>query len=251
MIIKKKYAQIKKIEEAEVKEEKAVEPKIEAEPKQAEQEEVIVPKTDDFDLTLSEIKFEPREERREGTRRRGYRRTQDRNLITRAQEEAAAIKEAAKQDGYKDGIKKAEEDIALLREKLNEFYKYKDEVFEKVSACILEISVEIAKKIIKKETQENSDVTLSIIKGAVEEINKTENKIILKVMPKDVEIIRDKVPEIFSDGTIEAQITVVPDNNIKEGGVIIETSNGIIDATIETQLGIIEKALISQEEEEA
>ena len=124
-------------------------------------------------------------------------------------------------------------------------------MFEKVSACILEISVEIAKKIIKKETQENSDVTLSIIKEAVEEINKTENKIILKVMPKDVEIIRDKVPEIFSDGTIEAQITVVPDNNIKEGGVIIETSNGIIDATIETQLGIIEKALISQEEEEA
>ncbi len=251
MIIKKKYAQIKKIEEAEVKEEKAVEPEFEAEPKQSEQEEVIVPKEDDFDLTLSEIKFEPREERREGTRRRGYRRTQDRNLITRAQEEAAAIKEAAKQDGYKDGIKKAEEDIALLRDKLNEFYKYKDEVFEKVSACILEISVEIAKKIIKKETQENSDATLSIIKGAVEEINKTENKIILKVMPKDVEIIRDKVPEIFSDGTIEAQITVVPDNNIKEGGVIIETSNGIIDATIETQLGIIETALISQEEEEA
>ena len=251
MIIKKKYAQIKKIEEAEVKEEKTVEPEIDSEAKQEEKEEVIVPKEDDFDLTLSEIKFEPREERREGTRRRGYRRSQDRNLITRAQEEAAAIKEAAKQDGYKDGIKKAQQDVALLHEKLSEFYKYKDEVFEKVSACILEISVEIAKKIIKKETQENSDVTLSIIKEAVEEINKTENKIILKVMPKDVEIIRDKVPEIFSDGTIEAQITVVPDNNIKEGGVIIETSNGIIDATIETQLGIIEKALISQEEEEA
>ncbi len=251
MIIKKKYAQIKKIEEAEVKEEKDVELEIETEQKQEEKEKVIVQKEDDFDLTLSEIKFEQREERREGTRRRGYRRTQDRNLITRAQAEAAAIKEAARQDGYRDGIKKAENDIALLREKLSEFYKYKDEVFEKVSACILEISVEIAKKIIKKETQENSDVTLSIIKGAVEEINKTENKIILKVMAKDVEIIKEKLPEIFSDGTMEAQITVMADNNIKDGGVIIETSNGIIDATIETQLEIIEKALISQEEEKA
>ena len=251
MIIKKKYAQIIKPEEPEVKDEKEIGSETELKQNQEEiKEEVKNPHQDDFDLTLSEIKFEPREERREGTRRRGYRRSQDRNLITRAQEEAAAIKEAAKQDGYKDGINKAQDDIKLLREKIGEFYKYKDEVFDKVSACILDISVEIAKKIIKKETQVNSETTLLIVKEAVKEVNKTENKITLKVMPKDVEIIREKIPEIFTDGVIEAQINVIPDTNIKDGGVIIETSNGIIDATIETQLEIIEKALISQEEEQ-
>ena len=67
-------------------------------------------------------------------------------------------------------------------------------------------------------------------------------------MPKDVEIVRDKVPEIFSGNYFEAKISVVPDATIKEGGVIIETSNGLIDASIETQLAIIEKALISTED---
>ena len=80
--------------------------------------------------------------------------------------------------------------------------------------------------------------------------NKTENKITLKVMPKDVEIVRDKVPEIFSGNYFEAKVSVIPDGTIKEGGVIIETSNGLIDASIETQLAIIEKALKSNKTED-
>ena len=62
-------------------------------------------------------------------------------------------------------------------------------------------------------------------------------------MPKDVEIVRDKVTEIFSGNYFEAQVSVVPDNDIKDGGVIVQTSNGLIDASIDTQLAIIEKAL--------
>lgn len=218
---------------------------------ETEKKEDIVeekPKTIDLDLTLSELSFEPREERREGTRRRGYRRTQDRNIVSRAQKEALSIKEIAKQDGYKEGLQNAQNDIDDLKSKFAEFYNYKDEVFEKVSECILDVSVEIAKKIINKEIETDKTAVLSMIKGVVEEINKTENKITLKVLPKDVELVRDKVPELFSESYFEAKISVVPDNNIKDGGVIVETSNGIIDATIETQISIIEKALKTAEE---
>lgn len=213
-------------------------------------QEVLPEKTnDDFDLTLENIKFEPREERREGTRRRGYRRTQDRNIVSRAQAEAVSIKEAARQEGYQEGINQAAKDVEELRVKFEEFYNYKEEVYERVSGCIMDIALEIAKKIINKEIETDKEATLSIIKGAVEEVNKTENKITLKVMPKDVEIVRDKVPEIFEGNYIEAKISVIPDPSIKEGGVIVETSNGLIDATIETQIAIIEKALKNNKEE--
>ena len=67
--------------------------------------------------------------------------------------------------------------------------------------------------------------------------------------PKEVEIVKDKLPEIFADNTFEAKILVVPDVNISEGGVIIETSNGLIDATVQTQLAIIEKALGNKQED--
>ena len=203
---------------------------------------------DDFNLNLETIKFEPRQERREGSRRRGYRRSHDRNIVTRAQQDAVSIKETAKKDGYNEGIEQAKQDIQAIRENFAQFFNYKQEVFEKVSACIMDVAVEIASKILIKEVEADKDYILPIIKNVLEEINKTENKIVLKVMPKDVEIVRDRVNDIFSGNYFEAKISVVPDNEIKNGGVRVETSNGIVDATIETQLAIIEKALKTQEE---
>lgn len=259
MIIKKKYTNIKKlIEDTPAVEQSPAEtvqepqPKVDVRVKNADKEEALVqeekPQKKDFDSSIENITFEQREERREGSRRRGYRRTQDRNVVSRAQTEAVSIKEAAKQEGYNDGIAKAQADIEELKSKFDEFYSYKDEVYDKVSGCIMDIALEIAKKIINKEVETDNEITLSIIRGAVEEVNKTENKITLKVMPKDVQIVKDKVPEIFSDNYFEAKISVIPDATIKEGGVIIETSNGLIDASIETQLAIIEKALCPTEE---
>lgn len=266
MIIKKKFADIKKLSEetpsdVEVQnkseekekpmpqtvEETPVRIKTE-EPEIKEEQKPKKKKVNNLDLTLENITFEQRAERRDGSRRRGYRRTQDRNIISRAQEEAKTIKDAAKQEGYEDGIAKATSDLTEIKGKLSEFFKYKDEIFNEVAGCIYEIAVETAKKIIKKEIENDKDVTIEIIKGALEEVNKTENRITLKVMPQDVEIVRDKVPQMFKNEFTEAKILVIPDQTIKDGGVIVETSNGIIDATVETQISIIEKALTNKEE---
>ena len=252
MIIKRKFASVKKVAE-ENKVEEVQEPVVQEEQvvdvpvEQVVEEEVQEP-VKDLNFSLQNVKFEQREERREGSRRRGYRRTQDRNIISRAQNEAKELKEAAKQEGYQAGIDKAVEDIAELKSKFSEVYAYKDELFNKVSECIMDISLEVAKKIIKKEIEVDKDATISIIKGALEEVNRTENKITLKVKPQEVALVKDKLPEIFADNSFEAKIMVVPDNNISDGGVIVETSNGLIDASIETQVAIIEKALGKQKE---
>ena len=277
MIIKKKYTNIKpqnielpKEELIEVIEEDFQKEVLKEEEKQ-EQKEEITPseildeqeKTEEepqkekkekkkrntnLELSLENITFEQREERREGTRRRGYRRTQDRNIVSRAQKDAETIKESAKQEGYKEGVAQAQKDLEDIRLKFSEFYNYKEEVFLKVSECIMDISIEIAKKIINKEIETDRKSTITMIKGVVEEINRTENKITLRVMPQDVELVRDMVPEIFSGNYFEAKITVIPDEKIKQGGVVVETSNGLIDATIDTQLAIIAKALNGKEE---
>ena len=41
----------------------------------------------------------------------------------------------------------------------------------------------------------------------------------------------------------EAKINVISDENISYGGCMVTTTNGIIDATIETQMSIISEAL--------
>lgn len=264
MIIKKKYAKLNKVVE-EVQISKAEEAVVSVEDdvsfdsqadedlnddiseniEEFDSEEI----DDDFNFDIDNIKFDQRQERREGMRRRGYRRSQDRVIVSRAQMEAESIKENAKKDGYNQGLEDAKADLEQLKSNFEEFFNYKTQMFDKLSGCIMDVAVSISQKILNKEVEADSSYILPIIKGVLEEVNQTENKIILKVMPKDVEIVRDNVSEIFSGNYFEAKISVVPDNEIKNGGVKVETSNGLIDATIDTQISIIEKALKKQQEE--
>ena len=113
---------------------------VEALPQKTEPEDIENP--DDIDLfSLDNIDFSQRQERRRGV--------DDRNLISRAREEADTIREAASKEGYQAGIEQAKADIALLKDTLTAFMNAPQEVYEQIAPDILEISVDIAKKIIK------------------------------------------------------------------------------------------------------
>lgn len=193
-------------------------------------------------FNFDEIDFNQRAERRRGDRRRGYRRIDDRNLVSRAQQEAISIKEQASKEGYEKGIEQAQETINDLKTSLEEFFGYKDVVYNEITKDILDISIKVAEKIIKKEVETDKSVLESIVKDALKSLAKDENKIILKVNPIDVEYTKEIVPQLLSSGQLEAKIFVTGDKDVEEGSAIIETSNGIIDANINTQLEIIKEA---------
>lgn len=198
----------------------------------------------DIDLfDLDNIDFKQRQERRKGDRRRGFRRIDDRNLISRAKEEANSIREAAAKEGYQQGLQDAAEDIQRVRESLESFLNAKQEVYEAIAPDVLEISLDIAKKIIKKEMSENQEILLDNIKDILKSLSKEETKIMLKVNPSQTAMLKQEIPEIMNIAGLEAKVIIVPDENTMEGGCMLTTSNGVIDATIETQLEIISEAL--------
>lgn len=194
-------------------------------------------------FNLDNIDFKQRQERRRGDRRRGFRRIDDRNLISRAREEANAIKEASAKEGYEEGLRTAKEDIEQLKNSLSEFFNAKQEVYDNIAPDILEISLDIAKKIIKKESIEHPEVILENIKEIMKGLSKEEAKITLKVNPSQAQMLKQEVPEISTSLGLEAKIIIVSDDSITEGGCLMTTTNGVIDATIESQLGIISEVL--------
>ena len=199
---------------------------------------------EEIDLfNLDNIDFKQRQERRRGDRRRGFRRIDDRNLISRAREEAKAIKEAAAKEGYQEGLNAAQSEIADLRDSISNFLNAKQAVFDSIAPDILEISLEIAKKIIKKEAVEDSSIILENIKDIMNGLSKEEKKITLKVNPAQCAMLKQEVPEMISSKGFEASVSIIPDETIMEGGCILTTANGVIDATIESQLSIISEVL--------
>jgi len=251
MIIKKKYQKFKHIENskepqsisdsvhenAEIEEEESVT----AEEQQTQQAKPE-PEIDLFDV--ENIDFAQRQERRRGSRRRGYRRIDDRNLVSRAQEESENIKKSAFEEGYRMGLEKSAEDMETFRNEFVKFMSARKEVFEYIAPDIMEISVNIAKKIIKKELESDPQIIINTIVDVLKTVSKSEPRVTIRVKPQAVEFIKDTLPNITYQYGIEAKINIVADPAIEDGGCIFQTGNGIVDASIDTQLEIIKKALV-------
>lgn len=211
---------------------------------QVQKEPEVKVEEEKIDLfNLDNIDFKQRQERRRGDRRRGFRRIDDRNLISRAREEAQNIKEAAAKEGYQEGLMQAKADIADVKNVITSFAGAKQEVFEYIAPDILEISVEIAQKIIKKELQQDPTIIIDNIMEILKGLSKEETKITLRVNPAQVSLLKSEIPSVMSNVGFDAKVLIVPDDAIMEGGCMVTTTNGVIDATIETQLAIISEAL--------
>lgn len=192
---------------------------------------------------IDNIDFTQREERRTGNRRRGYRRIDDRNLISRAQEEAMQIKEAAYQDGYNQGLESAKADLVAFKSNLGAFMCAEKKVFEAIAPDIIEISLEIAKKIIKHEVQADPQIVIDTVMDILKNIPKNEPKITLKVNTAQAQYVKDNLPEQLTLLGVESKLSIVADDIITEGSCIVQTNNGVVDAGIEAQIDIIQKAL--------
>ena len=217
----------------------------EAEPEdEALEKDITEIEPDDVDLfNLDNIDFKQRQERRKGDRRRGFRRVDDRNLVSRAREEAASIREAASKEGYQAGLEQAREDVLALKNAIGIFLNSNQEVYEQIAPEILSVSVEIAKKIIKKEVSESPEVLVNTVIEVLKGLSKEEAKVMLRVNPVQVDILRQSVPEILNLTGLDAKLSVLADESISEGGCLVTTTNGVVDATIETQLSVVSEAL--------
>lgn len=206
-----------------------------------EPEKSVELEIDLFDI--ENIDFTQRQERRRGTRRRGYRRIDDRNLVSRAQEEADTIKQSAFEEGYRKGVEAASKDMETFREEFCAFMNAPKDVFEYIAPDILEISVDIAKKVVQKEVESDPQILINIIMDILKTIPKNEPKINIKVQPQAVQFVKDTIPNISYQFGIDAKINVTADPSVEEGGCVFQTNNGIVDASVDTRLEIIKNAL--------
>jgi len=248
MIIKKKVSKQK--EEAKLAEVAAEEAaKIaEEDAKQKEAEQARKKKEEELDIfDVDNIDFTQRKERRTGNRRRGYRRIDDRNLVSRAQEEAIEIKQGAYQEGYNAGVQKAQADLANLRNTLGVFMGAEDKVFNEVAPKILDIALDIAQKIIKTQVQIDTQILLNTVLDVLKTLSRNEPKITIKVNPVQVQFLKDTLPEQLNLMGMDTTLNVLPDESIMEGGCIVQTNNGMVDARIEAQIEIVQNALRSME----
>ncbi|MGD9677114.1 MAG: FliH/SctL family protein [Vulcanibacillus sp.] len=169
--------------------------------------------------------------------------------------EDVAIVEKEKKDGYNvgynDGKKIAENDIKLqyqsILEKaqtiLKKSYEIKEEIIKESELPIVELSISIAEKIIKKEIEIDKNIVSLIVKEALKAITDFE-KISIYVNPNNFEYLHNMREELLKGLNGQVELMIFPDSLISDDGCIIKTLSGTLDAKIDTQLEEIKKNII-------
>lgn len=164
------------------------------------------------------------------------------------EEKERAVFEEARKKGYSEGfiegkrdaLKSMEEGVGNIFRASESIERFKNELYEDVKQDVINLSLKIAKTIVKAETAADSGLISGIIADAVNKSSDAVNFTIC-LNPGDYGIL-NKNPEAIKEFIArDTDIKFIPDVNLSAGEIIIKTDFGEIDARIETQLERIKK----------
>lgn len=167
------------------------------------------------------------------------------DIIAAAEAEASEIREAAKREaeaerkrGYEQGL---DEGRAEIVDKKLELVDSSVLFMESVEGKMADIVMTALRKCVAEIGDEA--LVVQIVKKVMEAVIRTQKKVILKVAPEMVSVVRAKLGELTSRYPTVETADVVEDERLKGTACILETEAGVADASIDTQLAAIERSI--------
>ncbi|MCL6603092.1 MAG: flagellar assembly protein FliH [Paenibacillus sp.] len=172
------------------------------------------------------------------------RREQDEHLVE-------AVKSEAYQQGYQEGVSQAEEEMKLrvaemmeeARTVLSEAYRARDVIIQEAEPFLVELSCDIAEKIVEKQLTIEPEFTMDLIKKNLAR-KREQGLISLCVSPPQFTFVNAAREELSLAIDSQAELQILPDSTVRDHGCVIRSSFGSIDARIDTQLTEIKKELL-------
>ncbi len=156
--------------------------------------------------------------------------------------------ERGERHGLKSVEKRMEPFLKSLKQSIVELETAKKELLLRTEREAVELALAIAKKIVCHEVSVNQEVVLNVLKRALKQTDNYK-KIIIKVSPKDLRFLKQGSPQI-SGFAEDLEEVIEEDKSIMNGGCVIETNLGEIDARIEKQLQTVEEAFRAEIEKQ-
>ncbi len=167
------------------------------------------------------------------------------DAYTEAKEKAAVMEEEAWQKGYSEGIaaaqKECEVTIAQAEEIKAGALMEHDEVLAGIEAEVVNLILDVSKKVIGSEIALNKENMIYLIKQAIEGCS-NKNGILLKVAPEDYNFLMANRDKLSAYIDCADEIELKQEMSLKQGACMLETPFGNVDAGVQTKLKKIEEA---------
>lgn len=164
------------------------------------------------------------------------------------QREAAAREQQAFEAGYRkgadEGFQQASSQLKPvlegLAQTLREWQQARRRLRREAERDLVELAIAIARRIVHRELNVDPQALLGIVKAALERLEGREVDRI-RVHPADAALVGSHLEQAGLE-----QVRLIADPQLSRGSLLLETAQGTLDASVETQLEEIRYGLLDR-----
>ena len=164
-----------------------------------------------------------------------------------ARNEAEAIREAAREEGYNQGMEDAdayirdaisekqavlEQEYAAKQQALEAEYH---EMREQLEPEIVEVLLDIFSQVTYAIAEDKRDIVFKLIKNVLDNSEVSRN-ILIRVSTEDYDFVNNNKDKIMSAVTPDTVVEISKDTKLSKNQCIIETDAGVFDCSLDIQL---------------
>lgn len=162
---------------------------------------------------------------------------------SRLEEQLAAARQAGYHEGEAAGRaacrKEVEEAARQMAQAVRNALGEKARLRSEAEREVVQISLAIAAKILRREVRIDPGVALGLVKAAMETVSAREIQSV-----RTTPAMAQHLSAALSKLGIPEGVRVVPDASLELGGLVVETVRGEVDASLETQFEEISRGLL-------
>ncbi|MEZ4649847.1 MAG: FliH/SctL family protein [Candidatus Eisenbacteria bacterium] len=159
-------------------------------------------------------------------------------ILAAARAEAESLRAKAHDEGYAAGL-------AEWTEKVLDAGRKEAERKDRTRDDLVRLSIRIARKILGREIESVEQTASDLVVQAVRGLHH-EGRIRVHLRPEDFDRVQQERGRLIDEIGGHVEIELVQDREIEGGGCRVETPFGIVDASLETQLRVLEDALLGR-----
>jgi flagellar assembly protein FliH len=150
-----------------------------------------------------------------------------------------AVREQAFEEGFAAGVAQAQSQLdgpaSALAAAADQLQALRTDAAASVEADAVDLALRIAEQAVGAAIAVDAELVVEAVRGALRRLVERDRVLIL-VNPDDLELVRDHVSRLVGElGGIE-HCEVQAERRVRPGGAIVRTSEGEVDATLETKL---------------
>ncbi len=163
-------------------------------------------------------------------------------------------KQKAYDQGFQEGLKQSEQkyheqfnkSFQILKKIADKFHREMDTIYETEEHEMMSLILDISRKVTDLEIELNPEIILTILKKGLNQINDNRS-IKIHVNRKDWELVKENLDAIRMQVDLPDDVEIVSSPRVEPGGCVIETTNGSVDASIDTQFQEIRRKLLKED----